>query len=288
MENFLKIAIGLTLFGLKLSEGLNTTTKELTYLKTKPSLLRRSLLAVDVLVPLVAFAIVIIFQLPRGIAVAILLVAASPGSPLSSRKVFNKGGIFAYGASLHLIVLLLSVITTPITLKLFFAFDDFKIDVSLLGIVNQIMIAQLIPLGIGIFIHQKFPSLGEKIVKPITIIANLALIGIIFLILVITFKFVLQIDFSSLLAIVLVVASSLGIGHLFGGRNHERRHTLALVCASRNIGLAVFIASSNFPINAILPNLIPYLFFGAIVEAIYLKILNSGARSAGERVKGKG
>lgn len=264
--------LGLTLFIVKLSQGLNITVKHLSYLQTRPILLQRSLLAVDVLVPIASYLIIILFKLPLEISTAILLIAACPGSPLTARKVLKKGGIFAYGASLHIVVVLLSIITTPFTLWLFFAYSDLNIQVNVLDIVNQLITAQLIPLVLGIFISEKFSTLANKIRNPLRIIGDFSLLGITILIVVVTFRFVLQINFTSLVAIVLTVSISLAIGHLMGGRYPQRRHTLALVCASRNIGLAAFIASLNFPITLILPNLIPYLFISAIVEIVYLKI----------------
>lgn len=275
MTDILRVLIILTLFIVKFSQGLNTTIKQLTYLKNRPRLLRRSLIAVDILVPIITYLIVTLIKVPSGIAVGMLLVAACPGAPLTTRKIFQKGGIFAYGASLHMIVVLLSVITTPITLWLLFLFTPLNIKVNIFGIFKQIIIAQLIPLGLGMFVRAKFSALANKIEKPLTQIGNLTLLVTIVVIVIVTFRFVLQINFISLLAIILGVSSFLAIGHLMGGRHPQRRHTLALVCASRNIGLAAFIASLNFPINLILPNLIPYLFFAAIVEIIYMKILKT-------------
>jgi len=273
MQDLIKIIIGVTFFALKLSLGLNIAIEQLTFLKTRQDLLKRSLLAVDFLVPVVAFLIVVLFRVPAEIGIAILLMAASPGSPLTSTKVRKKEGNFAYGASLQLTVALLAVVTTPLTLAIMFAFLPFnvQVEISPFAIAKQVITAQFIPIGIGVFIRETFPAIADKIGKPLAKIADLALVGITILILVKTFKFVLQINFPSLVAIVVMVAASLAIGYFLGGPEPNHRHTLALVSATRNVGLAFLIASLNFPMEYILPNLIPYVFLGAIVEAIYIK-----------------
>ena len=271
MENLLKTAIGLAIFILKFSLGLNITLQQLQYLKSKPDLLKRSLLAIDVLVPVVAFLAVILFRVSPGIGIAILLMAASPGAPLTVRKVLKKGGDLTYGASLQLTVVLLSVITTPLTLGILFACAPFEVQVSFVAIAQQVIMAQIIPIGIGILIREKKPAIADKISKPLIKIGELSLLAVTILILVKTFKFVLQINFPSLVAIVMVVAASLAIGHFLGGPESQQRHTLALVCTSRNVGLAFLIASLNFPVEDILPNLIPYVLIGAIVEVVYMK-----------------
>lgn len=272
METLLKSLIGLTVFAAKLSLGLNIAIEQITYLRTRPDLLRRSLLAIDLLVPIVAFLIVILLRVPPGIGIAILLMAASPGAPLTMRKVLKKEGNFAYGASLQITVALLAVVTTPITLGIFFALLPFSFQVpSPFEVAKQVIMAQFIPLGIGILIREKFPNIADKIGKPLSKIADFLLVVITILILVLTFKFILQINLPSLVAIVLMIAASLAIGHFLGGPEPDHRHTLALVTATRNPGLAFLIASLNFPVDKILPHLIPYLLIAAIVEVVYMK-----------------
>lgn len=275
MEEILKSLIGLTFVALKFSLGLNIALEQITYLKTRQNLLLRSLLAVDVLVPIVAFLIVILLRVPPGIGIAILLMAASPGAPLTIRKAIKKEGNISYAASLQLTLALLAVVTTPLTIWLFFTFlpVDITFKVSAFKVAQQVIMAQFIPLGIGIFIREKFPAIADKIGNPLGKIAEILFLGVTLLIVVITFKFVLAINFPSFVAIILMVAASLAIGYFLGGQERDHRHTLALVSGTRNVGLAFLIASLNFPVKDILPNLIPYVILGAIVEVVYMKII---------------
>jgi BASS family bile acid:Na+ symporter len=78
----LNVAIAALVFAL----GLNARASDVTFLWRKPGLLLRSLVAMDVVVPVAAVLLLLAVGLPRPVAIGILAMAVSPGAPFAPQK----------------------------------------------------------------------------------------------------------------------------------------------------------------------------------------------------------
>ena len=120
MEMSLTEIIGLLLRACILSTvfalGLKATHEDVAYLVHKPQLLARSLLAMYVLTPLVAVLLVIVFNAPLPVEIAVLLMAISAGAPVLPKKLFKLGANPPYVYSLAVIAALLAIVTVPLSL----------------------------------------------------------------------------------------------------------------------------------------------------------------------------
>ena len=76
------------------------------------------------------------------------------------------------------------------------------------------------------------------------------------------------------------VAAALLVGHLVGARDPRDRPVVAMEAASRNLGLAVFIAASVLGQRGALPFLVPYVVVFLFVTAIYLQLVRWRLRAA--------
>jgi BASS family bile acid:Na+ symporter len=72
-----------------------------------------------------------------------------------------------------------------------------------------------------------------------------------------------------ILAIVIMVAVSLIIGHILGGPALDERSDLAIASIARNIGLALFITTLSGVEREIIPTLLAYMILGAMVAIPY-------------------
>ena len=94
------LALQVSIIGTVFGFGLNTTASDLLYLFRRPGLLARSLLAVFVIMPAVAVALVRIFDFPRVVGIVLVALAISPVPPMLPRKEAKAGGEVAYGLAL--------------------------------------------------------------------------------------------------------------------------------------------------------------------------------------------
>jgi BASS family bile acid:Na+ symporter len=76
---------------------------------------------------------------------------------------------------------------------------------------------------------------------------------------------------GTLLAIVAFIVVGLAVGHFLGGPDSDDRTVLALATATRHPGVALVIATGNFPGEKLVaPALMLYLLVGAIASTPYV------------------
>jgi hypothetical protein len=98
--------------GIILAIGMDSTLKDATYLWRRPGLLLRSVLAMYVLVPLAALALVKVLTLAPWVEIGLLVLAVSAGATLLPRKLM-KIDDGAYIFSLVLTSSLLAILFVP-------------------------------------------------------------------------------------------------------------------------------------------------------------------------------
>src|SRR5262252_7085921 len=105
----LEISIGLIVLAI----GLRATPGDLTYVLRKPSLLLRSVLAMNVLMPLVAAGIAAAFHLRPAVEAALILLAVSPVPPILPGKEQKAGGNVSYAVGLLAVSAVLAIGSAP-------------------------------------------------------------------------------------------------------------------------------------------------------------------------------
>jgi len=267
---FLQILVKATIFSLMLSTGVNLSLEKMLSFWQKPALLFRALFAVVVLVPLVVFILLKWFYLPPEVMIGLVLLAASPGAPLTTKRSQMAGARFRYSASLQLTLALLSVLITPITLSIFAVFFQGIPDrVKILDIAQQVMIVQFLPVILGLLLQKYGSKYAKVIARPLTIISNSLFLMLIILASIVAVPLMFKIWGLPLVVIAIMVIISLGIGHFLGGSDEDTRSILAISCIARNVGLALFIAVLNDIQKQVIPTLIAYLVLGSVFGILY-------------------
>ncbi len=267
-------------FAFLFSRGLGTRVGDLRYLSSRPGLLIRSLLSVDLLVPLIALATIAIVRPAVNVTAGLLLFAASPAAPTVLRNISQAEGNRQYAMSLQVALALLAIFTTPATLYLLSAATRFQLDVSPLMVAVLVGLSILVPIVVGMIIGHRFPAMAGRISWPLEVFSFIVLILVFILVLLSTYQLLLQLDIRSYIAIVVMTAGALAAGHLLAGGRPEDQATLALESATRNAGLAMLIASAYTTLEKALPVLVPYVFISAIIGFIYVLYRKMSVKSA--------
>jgi bile acid:Na+ symporter, BASS family len=258
-------------FGFVLSMGLRTPIGDLSYFGARPWLLFKSLLSVDLLVPLIAIAVIIIVMPAKPTSIGLLLLAASPAAPLVINNISKAGGRLDYAVSLQVALASLAIVTTPITLFLLSSATNLQLGVSSLAVARQVGISILVPIIAGIAIRWLFPALAGQIIRPLEVLSQIVFVLVFILVILFTYRLLLMLDIRSYLAIALMTVGSLIAGHLLASRFPEEKTTLAIESASRNSGLALLIASDFVTLEKALPVMIPYIITSALIGFIYAR-----------------
>ncbi len=276
MDNpFLLMFVTVTIFSLMLAMGVSHSFQQLTSLWRRPELLLRSLLAVIVLVPAFVGLILWVFELPLAVATGLAVLAAAPGAPLTYKRSQMAAGDPTYTASLQLTLALLAVVITPLILVIFCTLFELGAGrVSPLEVARQVAEVTFLPVITGLLIQHFAPRLAEVIGKLVRILANILFIGlfsvvIILLIVSPDLRMTLNLGWLPTAAIIMMVGSSLAIGHLLGGPSREQRSVLAIASIARNVGLALFIAGLSDYGQHFIPTLLTYMILGALLAVPY-------------------
>lgn len=260
-----------SIFAFVFSRGLMTSPGDLKYFNAHRGLLLRSILAVDVLVPLIALIVVLLIAPAKATAVGMLIMASAPAAPMVLKKIAKAGGKSEYAVTLYIVLALLAILTTPVTLALLSRAAGFQLDVSPTAVAGRVGVSIFLPIIAGMIIKWRFPALADRIFRPLETLSNIILILLVITVLLSTYQLFFVPDIREYIAIVLMIAGALVAGHLMAAGQPEEQTTLALESATRNIGLALLITSAYAPLEKALPVLIPYLVTSTIIGLIYIR-----------------
>lgn len=251
--------------------GLNALPADAAFLWRRPSLLWRSLLAMDVVVPVAAVLLVLALEPPRVAAIGILAMAVAPGAPFSPQKELKLGGRLPYVYSLLVTVALLAVVTIPLTLNILgWLFSADREGWVTPGQVAKVAVLMLVlPLVLGMAVRRALPGLAERVAKPLSLAANLLIGAIALLIIVKAFPVMIRLGVRAYAVMVLLTLIALAWGHLLGGPNPEDRTALALASSLRHPGLALLIAKVDFPGEPVAAVVFAYLIAGSLASIPY-------------------
>jgi predicted Na+-dependent transporter len=269
LTEVLLIALKLAVVTCILGVGMEAEAGDAWFLLRRPALLTRSLLAMYVLVPLVAVALVKATTLPEAVNVALLVLAVSAGAPLLSRKLLGVGdGAFSF--SLVLMSSVLAIVLVPAWLALLAPHFSSPPELGPSKIAVILAKSFLIPLAVGVLVRLLLPGVATTWGPRLLGIGGLVLTAGALALLVLHWQLVLQAGWPGVLTLFVLIAAALVIGHLLGGPVAKDRTTLAMACTSRHIGVAVAVATSLAgPRTAVL--IACYVLTSAAVSVPYLR-----------------
>ena len=250
MEIVTKIApIALALIMLTL--GLGLTIKDFTRVIKQPKDFIVGLICQLILLPIVAFIIIKVFQISTELALGLMIIAAAPGGVTSNVLTKFANGDVALSISLTAIVSLISIISVP--LIIFGSADLLNIETSTTNIsMNEIALKMFfvvtLPVIVGMILRKFFPffSNEEQLIQRISIF----LFIIVFVAIWVeeNQNIIFYIKQSGIITLVLnIIMMVLGyyVAKIFAS-GVEQRKCISLECGLQNGTLAVFVATQIF------------------------------------------
>jgi BASS family bile acid:Na+ symporter len=265
----IKISISLTVFGL----GLGATLQDATHLFQRPGLLLRSLVSMNIVMPLFAGVLVAAFDLHPAIELALIALSISPVPPFLPKKELKAGASTEYSFGLQVTAAILAIVLIPITIEILGKVFSRPVHISPGAVAMVVLTTVLAPLAAGILVRLVAPGLAAKIAKPIGLVATILLLVCVLPILFTAMPAIVSlIGNGTLLAITVFTGFGLAVGHLLGGPIPNNRTVLALCTATRHPGVAIAIAHATFPQQKLaVPAVLLYLIVSAVVSIPYLK-----------------
>ncbi len=201
------------------------------------------------IMPLVAWLLVEMFDVPRGIAAGLILVGCCPGGVSSNIMSFLCKGDVAYSVGMTTVSTLLAPFVTPL-LVLWLAGESIEVDA--LGMFRSILFVTILPVGIGAFCNGFF---GKKAayVQVCRIMPGLSVLGLACIVGGVTAaKGASFFSAGAWIFVTIFLHNALGyvLGYM-GGRAtrlpRPKRRTLSIEVGMQNAGLATVLATRHFP-----------------------------------------
>ena len=230
------ILISVALIGTAL--GLRYAAADAGYLLQRPGLLVRSLVAMNLIMPMVALALVSSFNFKTPVQVALIALSVSPLPPVLPGKRLNlRSHGYIYGIVVAAAVC--SVVLVPLAASLLSTHFHTQ-HVSAVKVFIVVLLTVLAPLLIGIAVQRIGASRASSLAAVLSKIGTALLVVACVPVLVMEWPSIRSL-FGDGTVVVAIVLSGLGlvVGHLLGGPDPENRTVLALATASRHPGVAL-------------------------------------------------
>ena len=162
----LPLALAIIMFGL----GLDLTVADFRRVGRAPRAVAVALACQVVVLPLVCFGLVVLFDLPALLGIGMLLLAASPGGTTANLFSHLFRGDVALNITLTAINTVIAVVTLPLITGLAIAYYDRQDDVSMpLAEIVKVFALILLPVGIGMLVNARAPGFARRMDKPVRI-----------------------------------------------------------------------------------------------------------------------
>jgi BASS family bile acid:Na+ symporter len=276
----LPIALGIIMLGL----GLSLTLDDFRRVAKYPKAMTVALLCQMVILPVLCFALVLIFDLDPVLGVGLMLLAASPGGATANLYSHLSNGDVALNITLTAVNSVLSLFTLPLIVNFslgYFLSSDQYVPIQFAKVVEVFAIV-LVPVSIGMLIKSRAAGFAAKMDKPVKITSAIILILIIVSVVIREHK-VLVDNLASLgLPVLLFNVLSMAVGFYFPRwLNIGRKQAIAIgmEIGIHNGTLAIFIALNvlNNSAMSVPPAIYSLLMF--FTAAAFGFLVNTGKKA---------
>jgi BASS family bile acid:Na+ symporter len=258
---------------LMLGVGLSTAFGQVIAVARQVRLIGIGVLANFIVVPVLICLSLVWLPLSPDVKIGIMLMAAAPIAPMAPPFVGMARGNVAYAVGLMTIIALLSVPLMPLILDFALPKSTEGVVLDPMQIIKTLLIAQLIPISVGMTIRHVSPKWAERLLKFVPRIGQFGLIAGVGLLLAKDTTQILSLGLLPHLVMALMVIGSLFIGDwMLIGETDDNRRSLAVLTAIRNVPLAFLIAGENFPDTVVAPVTLLFGVFTMAFSVVYGKL----------------
>jgi BASS family bile acid:Na+ symporter len=242
LKGYMDWFFALTMFGI----GVVLQVEDFQRIVRKPVIVLVGSAAQFSLMPVGAFVLAKLFNLPPEIAVGLILTGSAPGAMASNVMSYIAKADTAYSVSLTTVSTLLCPLLTPgLTLLL----ASSRLDVPFWGMFLYVMRTVIAPLFIGFGFRHYFKQKVEKILPIFPAISVTFIIFICSLVIALNKQNLGRVTWVILAAVVVLniygMLGGYGIGSVFR-MGVRRRRTLTIEIGMQNAGLGTTLALAQF------------------------------------------
>jgi BASS family bile acid:Na+ symporter len=273
LQQLVLLSIQVSIFLTVFSYGLRARMQDLLYVVRRPWVMARSLLALFVIMPIAAVAIVVMFDTQPAVEIAVVAIALSPIPPLLPRRQVKASGRGSYALGLIATAALVSIVFIPPGVALVGRVFGKHFATDPGTIARVAILSVLAPLGAGMAFRSVARQLSDRIVGPMTVIANVLLaLGTLGILIVALPAAIAVIGNGTILVLTAFIVFGLAVGDALGGREPSDKIVLAISTACRHPAIALAIAGAAYPTEKrVLGAVALYLLLNIVLSIPYVK-----------------
>ena len=269
------IALALIMLGL----GLGLTIKDFKRVLTTPKDFLVGIVCQLILLPIIAYLIILVLRLPIEIALGLMIIASAPGGVTSNVLTKFANGDVALSISLTAVGSLISIISVPFIV--FTSADLLNVtemskEITMTGIAIKMALVVTVPVIFGMIIRSfadNFISSNLKMINKIT--------GLLFIIVFIAvwveerdniFSYLAQAGTAVLALNIIMMILAFYIAKFFASGIPQKK-CISLECGLQNGTLAVFVATQIFDNVAYVVPTAAYALIMYITGFIFIYLL---------------
>lgn len=249
---YITILLGIVMFGM----GLTLKAVDFKLVITNPVPVIIGVCAQYVIMPLSAFLIAYIMNLPAELAAGLVLLGSVPGGTASNVMVYLAKGNVPLSITMTSFSTLLAPIATPIILLLL---AGKWMPVDPIAMFTSIIQVIIIPIILGIIIRRVVPQIVEKSINVIPLISVVAIMIIVSAVVAGNVDTIASAGSIIFAAVVLHNAFGLLFGYITArvlGLDESNRRAISIEVGMQNSGLGVALATAHFGPLAALPSVL--------------------------------
>ena len=205
-----------------------------------------------IILPLVAYLLIIILKVSPEIAIGVMIIAAAPGGVTSNILTKFANGDVALSISLTAVISLISIITVPLIIFKsadLFGITDISQNISMTGIALKMFLVVTVPVILGMIIRkfaENFVNSKIQIFEKLNII-----LFVIFFIAAFYeeresfIDFLMQAGFITFILNITMMIVAYYLGKTFASGIKQQK-CIALECGLQNGTLAIFVSTQIF------------------------------------------
>ena len=247
-----------------LAMGLNLTIAQIIGPLRNMKLVILALVANFILVPVLAYLILLVIPLDQGLATGLILLATAAGAPFLPKLAQAAKGNLAFSVGLMTLLMLVTIIYMPLVLPFLLS----GVEVDALEIAKSLIILMLFPLAIGLFIKARYESVATSLQPHMAHTSTFGLVLLMVSAILLNFSAIVSIiGTGGVIVILLFLAGAFVMGYFLAGRDGQLRSVMGLGTAQRNVSAALVVAGQNFADD---PNVLVMILVAALLGLIML------------------
>lgn len=240
--SYVNYLLGIVMFGM----GLTLKPSDFKVVFSRPKDVIVGCIAQFTLMPLLAFLLTKLFNLPAELAVGVILVGTCPGGTSSNVMTYLSKGDVALSVGMTAVSTILAPFLTPL-LTLLYAGQ--RVDVNVMSMFLSIVKVVLVPIALGFVINHFFHEFTQNAVRVLPLISTTAIVAIVAAVVSANSAKILT---SGLLIVAVVILHNLlgyATGFAVGKALHldsSKCRAISIEVGMQNSGLATSLAATHF------------------------------------------